>query len=97
MRILGRDKLAAFWKKRRDAEQPLKSLLAETRNASWSSPGDIRASYPSARTLRGGRIVFKIHGNRYRLIVKVNYAIAVVRIAFIGTHDEYDSIDAENI
>jgi mRNA interferase HigB len=97
MRVVSRRVLREFWEKHRDAENSLKAWLSEAQNASWQNPAEIKAVYRSASVLKGGRVVFNICGNRYRLVVSINYRLSVVFIRFIGTHKEYDTIDAEDV
>lgn len=97
MRIIAKKTLRVFWEKHKDCEQPLKTWYDETLKADWESPKSIKADYPSASILADNRIVFNIKGNRYRLIVKMNYKYKMVWIRFVGTHAEYDKINAEKI
>lgn len=97
MRIIAKSTLREFWLKHADSEQALKSWYRETDKSEWQHPNDIKAEYPSASILANNRIVFNIKGNSYRLIVKINYAYQMVWIRFIGTHAEYDKIDATTI
>ena len=97
MRIIARKTLRAFWGQRPDAEGPLKAWYAEVKGAQWTSPAEIKAQYGSASILKNGRVVFNIGGNKYRLVVHINYAVDIVYIRFVGTHREYDAIDAEVI
>jgi len=97
MRIITKRQLTVFWKKHKDAEQPLRAWLAEAKHARWRTPADIKKKYRSASFLANNRVVFNIAGNKYRLIVKIHYNRGIVYIRFIGTHTEYDRIDAENI
>ena len=69
----------------------------ETEDALWKGPRDIKRDYPSASILEDNRVVFNIKGNKYSLIVRINYAYKIVWIRFIGTHPEYDKIDATKI
>lgn len=80
-----------------DSQQQLQSWYQEALKASWQTPNEIKRDYPSASFLANNRIVFNIKGNRYRLIVRVNYDYQMVWIRFIGTHSEYDKINAETI
>lgn len=89
--------LRHFWVRHRDAEQSLKAWYQEARAANWTTPHQVKARYRSASLLGDNRIVFNIAGNKYRLIVKFNYAFGIGYIRFIGTHAEYDRIDAEQI
>lgn len=97
MRIIAVKTLREFWENHADAEQPLKSWYKETTDTRWNDPNDIKQRYPSADILPGNRIVFNIKGNAYRLIVKIHYNTGIVFIRFVGTHAEYDKIDAETI
>jgi mRNA interferase HigB len=86
-----------FWEKHEDSEQQLKSWYKETNLAAWISPNVIKKGYLSTNILSDNRIVFNIKGNKYRLIVKINYSYAMVWVRFIGTHAEYDKVDATKI
>lgn len=97
MRIIAKSTLRDFWLQHADAEQALKAWFQETSRSAWDHPNDIKTEYPSASILSNNRIVFNIKGNRYRLIVKINFKYQMVWIRFIGTHAEYDKIDAENV
>jgi mRNA interferase HigB len=65
--------------------------------AEWRNPEDVKVSYPKASILKGGRVVFNVKGNDYRLIARVQYQAGVLAIRFFGTHAEYDEIDAETV
>lgn len=97
MRVIAKRTLRAFWNKHKDCEQQLKSWYKEVQEARWKKVNDIKREYPSASVLPGNRVVFNIKGNQYRLIVRINYDYGVVWIRFIGTHAEYDKIDAAKI
>ena len=79
------------------AEQPLRAWFAEAKEADWSNPNDIKATFHSASVVGKNRVVFNIKGNKYRLIVAIKYDFRIVYIRFIGTHKEYDAIDARSI
>ncbi|PNU21369.1 addiction module toxin RelE [Geothermobacter hydrogeniphilus] len=96
-RIIAKRTLREFWKSHPDSEEALKSWHAEAKAANWQNPAEIKAQYRSASVLKDSRVVFNICGNKYRLIVKINYAASIVLIRFIGTHKEYDAIDAETV
>jgi mRNA interferase HigB len=81
----------------RRAEGPLRAWYNEAKHAQWASPADVKAYYGSASILKDNRVVFNISGNKYRLVVKINYYSKTVFVRFIGTHREYDKIDAEVI
>ncbi len=97
MRIIAKKILRDFWEVHPDCEQQLKSWYQETLKAIWNSPKDIKIAYPSASFLAENRVVFNIKGNHYRLIVKINYDYHMILIRFIGTHAEYDKINAKTI
>ena len=97
MRVIAIKILREFWMKRTDSEQQLKTWYKEASKANWKSPVDIKSEYPKASILKSGRVVFNICDNKYRLIIKVNYLRGWVFIRFIGTHHEYDKIDADKI
>lgn len=97
MNVVARPILLAFWRKHVEAEQPLKAWYAEAVKAAWKTPQDIKRAYPSASFLPGNRIVFNVGGNKYRLVVAVAYQFGAVYIKFIGTHADYDKIDAANV
>ena len=80
-----------------DSEQQLKSWYQETSNAEWKNPKDITNEYPSASILADNRVVFIIKGNKYRLTVRINYDYGIIWIRFVGSHAEYDKIDATKI
>ena len=97
LRVIAKKTLRDFWEKHTDSEQQLKSWFQETSKADWISTRQIRTDYPTASFLENNRIVFNIKGNKYRLIVRVNYDYKIVWIRFIGTHAEYDKINATKI
>jgi mRNA interferase HigB len=80
-----------------DAEQPLKAWYEEAKSAAWTQPAEIKAQYRNASVLKNRRVVFNIKGNEYRLIVAVAYRLQIVYVQFVGTHKEYDAVDAETI
>lgn len=97
MRVFSLSTLRSFWEKHEDAEQPLRAWFAEAERADWTGPQDIRDRYRSADFLRGNRVVFNIKGNTYRLIVAIKYDFKAVYVRFVGTHAEYDAVDAEQV
>lgn len=94
MNIVSRPHLQAFWQVHADAEQPVKAWYDEAKNAAWETPQDIKDHYASASFLGANRVVFNIKGGNYRLVTAVAYRFQAVYIKFIGTHAEYDKIDA---
>ena len=97
MRIVAKKILREFWELYPDCEQQLKTWYEDTEKARWDNPNQIKEDYPSASILKDNRIVFNIKGNYYRLIVKIRFDHETIYIRFIGTHKEYDKIDAQNI
>ena len=95
MRVIAIKTLRDFWQIHPAAEQPLLAWYDEAKNANWQQPAEIKAQYASASILKNRRVVFNIKGNDYRLIVAVAYRLGVVYVKFIGTHKQYDAIDAE--
>ncbi len=97
MKIIAVKALREFWEKFPDVEQPLKAWIDEVRKALWTQPADIKNNYRNASILKNRRVVFNIKGNAYRLVVSVAYRFGAVYIKFIGTHEQYDVIDAETV
>ena len=97
MRVIAKKILRDFWKRHADSEEQLKTWYKEASKANWRSPGDIKAEYVNASILKSGRVVFNICGNKYRLIVDINYVRQWMFIRFIGTHNDYDKVDADKI
>ena len=97
MRVIAKKILREFWEKHADCEQQLRAWYQEAEGSSWKTPNEIKGEYPNASFLAGNRVVFNIKGNNYRLIVRINYDYGQVWVRFIGTHAQYDSIDATTI
>lgn len=97
MRVIARSTLKQYWEANPATEQELKAWFAEAGNAGWKTPAELKAKYGSASILKDGRVVFNICGNNYRLVVWINYDFRTIYVRFIGTHKEYDAIDAQNI
>lgn len=97
MRVIAKKILREFWEQYTDSEDQLKTWYKEASKANWDSPNNIKADYAKASILKSGRVVFNICGNKYRLIVEINYLRHWVFIRFIGTHKDYDKVDADNI
>jgi mRNA interferase HigB len=100
VRVIALRTLRMFWEthpRGRRAEEPLKAWHAEATRATWTGPADVKAKYRSASILKGGRVVFNIAGNEYRLVVHIHYAKQIVFVRFVGTHEEYDAIDAQTV
>ncbi|MCK3655996.1 addiction module toxin RelE [Pasteurellaceae bacterium Macca] len=97
MRIIATSTLTAYWQKHPDTEQPLKAWIAEVRKAQWQNVHEIKAQYRNASILKNRRVVFNIKGNDHRLIVAIAFKMGAVYIKFIGTHKEYDQINADTV
>jgi len=99
MHVIKRKTLIGFYEQpgRQDAKGRLEAWYCEANHAQWASPADVKGQYRSASILKGNRVVFNIAGNKYRLVVRINYASKTLFVRFIGTHEEYDQIDAEII
>ncbi|WP_214073054.1 type II toxin-antitoxin system HigB family toxin [Mucilaginibacter sp. dw_454] len=97
MRIISQKKLLDFAKKHADAANSVSTWRKIVQEAEWKKGADILADFPKAKLIPSKRARFKIVGNKYRLIIEVDYADAVVEIRFVGTHNEYDNIDASSI
>lgn len=99
MRIISVNTLRDFWEQpgRGDAEQALRTWIKVTKSASWTSPADVKMTFNSADVLKAGRVVFDIGGNKYRIIAKIMYGHQIIYIRFIGTHRQYDQIDANEV
>lgn len=96
-RIFAKSTLREFWEKHPDSEQYLKTWFDTAMSAEWKTPTDVKKSYANASILKDSRIVFNIKGNSYRLVIKFNFEHQLAFVRFIGTHFEYDKIDANNI
>lgn len=97
MRLIALSTLKSFWVRHPDAKQPLLAWHEHVKHADWLSPADVKADLGSASILQDGRVVFNIAGNKYRLIAWINFPYRVVYVRFLGTHRQYDQIDAQNI
>jgi mRNA interferase HigB len=100
MRVIAASTLKAFWKTRpqfRDAEGPTLAWYRDVLKADWAKPSDVKQQFGNASILQDSRVVFNIAGNKYRVIAWINSPYRVVYIRFVGTHEQYDSIDAQTI
>lgn len=93
MRIIARRTLKEFWEQYPDSEEQLRAWFAEAEDADWRTPNDLKDQYGTASVLKGGKAVFNICGNKYRLVIWVNYELQIIYVKFIGTHKEYDELD----
>ena len=98
MQIIARRTLKQFWELHPNAELPLRLWYARVKAAKWSGPADVKTDFGGAVDFVGdNRIIFDIGGNKFRLIVHVAYAYGRVLVKFVGTHKEYDAINAETV
>jgi mRNA interferase HigB len=97
MRGASKKTLKGYWDSVPETKGPLTAWFKEVSDASWASPAELKAKYASASILKDGRAVFNVCGNNYRLVVWINYDFRIVYVRFIGTHKEYDRIDAETV
>jgi mRNA interferase HigB len=97
MQVIALRTLKLFWEKHPHAEAPLRAWYAVANGANWSSPQDIKDLFRSADFIGDSRVIFDIGGNKYRLVVHFSYKYKRALVKFVGTHEEYDSIDAETV
>lgn len=100
MRIIAKRTLRLFWEthpRGAEAKAPLELWHSTVAREDWATPSDVKATYGDASILKNSRVVFNIGGNRFRLVARINYPFRIVYVRFVGTHDEYDGIDAETI
>jgi len=97
MHVISQKKLRDFWSLHQDAEFDLRRWYLFARKATWQSPSAIKAVFSSASFLGNNRVVFNIAGNKFRLVVKMGYESRRLYVRFLGTHQEYNRIDAETI
>lgn len=100
MRVIALSTLKAFPNRSpvyADAREPLMAWYRQVRQADWATPADVKGAIGNASILKDGRVVFNIAGNKYRLVVWINYPYRVVYVRFVGTHRQYDLIDAQTV
>jgi len=97
MRIIAKSTLRDYWLKNKDAEQSLLSWYKVANKANWSNFNEVKQQFGTCKVVGNDRIVFKIRGNNYRLIVKISFENQLIWIRFVGTHSEYDLINAKEI
>lgn len=99
MRIIAKSTLRKFWERPgcADAQGPLESWYDETTQARWTSPQDIKAQYRNTSICGNNRVVFNIGGNKYRLVVEMQYRAGIAWVKFVGTHARYDTINVESV
>ncbi|MCB5945386.1 type II toxin-antitoxin system HigB family toxin [Acidocella sp. KAb 2-4] len=97
MQIIAKRTLRLFWEKHPRAEAPLRAWFATVSAAQWKAPADVRAQFGSADFVADSRVIFDIAGNNFRLVAHVSYGFGRVLVKFVGTHAEYDKIDAGTV
>ena len=99
MRVIAFRSLREFWNKAEyaDAEISLRSWYHDVKNSEWNNSNELKQQYKNASIVGEGRVVFNIKGNKYRLVVSIDYEFKVIFIRFIGTHKQYDDIDVKTI
>lgn len=99
MRIIAVAALRAFWEQpsHRAAELPMRAWTTIVKAARWKNPVEVKATFNSADLLSNGRAVFDIGGNKWRIVAKVNFRHQILYVRFVGTHGQYDKIDANEV
>jgi mRNA interferase HigB len=100
MRIIAKRTLRQFWETHpggAEAKTQLQVWHNTVEAADWVTPADVKQTFGDASIPKNSRVVFNISGNRFRLVVRINYAYRIAYVRFVGTHAEYDNIDAETI
>lgn len=99
MRIIAFRTLREFWEKPEytDSETSLRSWYHDAKNANWNNSNELKQQYKNASVVGEGRIVFNIKGNLYRLVVAIDYEFQIIFVRFVGTHKQYNNIDAKTI
>ena len=100
MRVIARSAIREFLDSHStyaDSKEPLEAWFHHTRKADWSTPAGLKQELRHASILQDGRVVFNIAGNKYRLVAQINYKQQIVYIRFIGTHKQYDEINAQTV
>jgi mRNA interferase HigB len=97
MQIIAKRTLRVFWEQHPQAEAPLRLWYTRVSAVTWSGPSDIRDQFGSADFVADNRVIFNVAGNNYRVVVRVSYAYRRVLIKFVGTHKQYDQINAETV
>ena len=97
MRVIAVKTLKLYAKKKIEAEQSLFVWHEKACKAGWKNHNELKAQIGNASVIGDKRVIFNIHGNKYRLIVDIEYRLQIIFIVWIGTHKEYDNIDAKTI
>jgi len=97
MRIIAKRTLKDFWDSHNDAEQPLLDWYEHVALQEWNSPNEVKETYGNASVIASNRVVFNIKGNDYRLVVHIDYRHKILFVIWVGSHSDYDKIDAKNV
>ena len=99
MRVIAKRSLQACWERPgcRDARGPLESWHEEALRSNWTSPHSVKAHFATASMVGRNRAVFNVGGNKYRLVVEMQYRAGIAWVKFVGTHAEYDRINVETV
>lgn len=97
MRVIAVKTLKQFWEENPEAEQALLAWYEEVEKADWDTPNELKMQFGNASLLGGKRVVFNIHGNTFRLVVDIEFKFKIVFIVWLGTHKQYDNIDAKTV
>jgi len=99
MRVISKRTLKEFYEQSmyQDSRSGLEAWYHEVLHFEWNNPNEIKMQYKSASIVGDNKVVFNICGNKYRLIVKINYPAGIVFIKFVGTHKQYDKIKVEEL
>lgn len=97
MRIIAINTVQEYWIEHPECEQALKAWIQEAQKANWQTPQALKNQFKSASIVTGKRIIFNINGNRFRLIVDIEFRLKIIFIVWFGDHKEYDQIDAKKI
>ena len=95
MRVLAKSTLRTFWSSKpqyAEAEDPMSAWYAICRRAEWRSPADVKATFRSASFVKDN-VVFNVGGNKYRIVVRIDYKRQAMFVKFVGTHNQYDAVD----
>jgi mRNA interferase HigB len=97
MRVIALRTLCAFWELHPDSEPALHAWCHDVKQVTWRTPADIKSVYRNASFVGNNRVVFNVKGNDYRLVVAVQYQLGIVYIRFVGTHQDYDRVNAATV
>ena len=97
MRIITKGPLMDCWKKHPEAQSPLTIWYNVAKKSNWKNVNEIKETFPNVSILSNNRVVFNIKGNSYRLVVAIKFQMSTLFICWVGTHDDYNKIDANTV